>query len=221
MSRSQQSSPLAELRTLEKCRDTPGLRQLYLREGDELARAVGVEPARLLQLLERSDSDVLRGSAKVLDVARRRARQRKRDESVLRATQAAREIQRTARWREGAVHLDVHVVLGELLAAQNKHFCFSWETQEVLVERCRLTRLRALARRLDGLSAFVTERALCFRWRGGRGGLNLSCQPLGGRAPDDVFRIELAPPQKTQPAPLPLRRFITRVMMELQHLPTT
>lgn len=220
MSRSRQSSPLAERRTLQKGSDTRGLRQLYLRDGEELARASGMDPSRLLQLAERSDSEVQRGSAKVLDLARHRARQQKVDDGLRRATRAAREIQRAARWQDGNVHLDVTEVLGDLLAAPSKYFCFSVEEEQVLVERGRLARLRPLARRLDGLSVHLTERALCFRWRGGRGGLDLFTRPLRARAPEDVFHVPLVRHRKMQRAPLPLGRFITQVMNELEHFPT-
>lgn len=219
MLRSRQSNPLSELRTLHKAQDVPALRQLYRLHGVELAEAAGVQPSGFDSLAERPESEIIiRGAGKVLDLARHRAKQQKYNTAIAGARQAAEELQRSSRWTEHGVQLDLAVVLGSLLQAPSKYLLFRAPDDEVLVERCRLVRLRKLARRMDGLFVYLSSDALCFRWKGGRGGLTLRCT-RAVEQDSDVFCIVLAPRHEPELRPQTslLSRLLPGILRELSH----
>jgi hypothetical protein len=189
------SHPLEELRTLHRSHDASAVRQLYRLHGGELALAAGVDTERVQALVERPDTDVLRAAAKVLDLARHRSRKQKREANFTRAEAASRRLQASVRWREERAYLDARALLGDLLAAPSKYICFLHEERQIFADKARLSRLRGLARRLDGLVVFLTEHALSFRWKGGRGGLDFHTRVSSSTSVSDAFIVPLERPK--------------------------
>lgn len=199
MSKSQQSSALRELRALHRSDDVPALRQLYLREGESLARAAGLPPRGVDALLSRSDTDVIRGTARVLELARHRSRQESQERRLSKARDAATQLVVSARWKGDQAFLDHWLLLGELLSAPTKYFRFDMDGGHYFVDRARLVRLRPLAKRMDGLCAYLARDALCIRWKGGRGGLNLRTTLSVRADADDILPLVFERP--LEPAP--------------------
>ncbi len=218
MSKSQQSSALRELRTLWHGKDVPALRQLYLREGENLARAAGRPPPGVNALLSRSDADVVRGTARVLELARHRSRRESQERRVSKSGEAAVQLVTSARWKDDRVYLDCRLLLGELLSAPAKFFHFDVDGAQYYVDKARLVRLRPLTKRMDGLFAFSSDDALCIRWKGGRGGLNLRTSLPGRAEADDVLPLVFERPR--QPAPRTVRgdRLFSLVLNTLRPL---
>lgn len=176
----------------------------------------GVRPSDFEALAERPERDVIRCAGQALDLAKKRKRQEKYNNSATVAREAAEELRRSARWACDLLYLDCRVVLGRLLLAPTRYIRFQWHEVEVVVERSRLARLRRLAQRLDGLSVHLSTDALCFRWKGGRGGLNLRfSRPIDHKA--DVLSVVLTPPPqpKVQPQPSLLGRVLPGILREL------
>lgn len=145
------------------------------------------------------------------DASRQRARQQK----IERALRAAEMLQQTARWNGEAPHLDPRLLLRGLTAAPARYLVFQVGQDRVVVERIRLGRLARLAPRLPDLTAYIASGALCFRWRGGRGGLNLRASVLPARHSEDVFKVELCPPGEPRPARL-LGDVLSEILAQLQ-----
>ncbi len=121
-----------------------------------------------------------------------------------RAVEAAQALQQTARWQDGAVLLEPSLLLGELLADQERsHLLFALHGgDDVVVERRDLVATaRTIGRRPD-LAAIVDRAGVHVRWSGGRGGLNWYPRRITPAERERALRVELPGPM---PAPMPTR----------------
>ena len=140
-------------------------------DDDEVRRRIG---ARVKRAVER-----LKG-AKLLQASHR--------------TRAAADlIAERALWAGRAAVLDSDLVLGDLLAdPSHKHIGFALYVGEtVLVERTVLVRARLLRRLFLDVACFVNESGLHFRWRGGRGALNLKRLELCATEARDALVVSI------------------------------
>jgi len=91
------------------------------------------------------------------------------------AAKAAVEVARAAHHHNGCWFLPADLVLRGLTRNRQVGLVvFSVEGDDVAIGRHLLMQFSKVARRLPGLTCFVDNKALYFRWRDGRGGLNLT-----------------------------------------------
>ncbi len=140
-------------------------------DDDEVRRRIG---ARVKRAVER-----LKG-AKLLQASHR-------------SRAAADLLAERARWAGRAVVLDSDLVLGDLLAdASHEHIGFALYLGEtVYVARAVLVRARLLRSLFIDVACFVDEKGLHFRWRGGRGALNLKRLELNGAEARDAIVVSI------------------------------
>jgi hypothetical protein len=99
-----------------------------------------------------------------------------------------------ARYAHDGIELDRGLLLGPLLAGPDKKIVtFDLGDAEVSVARRKLVAIKHATRRFIDLTASVDPKGLRFRWRAGRGGLNL--RPLLVRPQDRVLerRVVIIP----------------------------
>ena len=146
----------------------------------------------------------------LLAISREAIRAAREREAERRAQVAARELNDTAIWADGTVLLDQRVLLGDLLAHPTaKWIGFEVNEQAIVISRQKLRAARAALRPFLDLAAYLDQHGLHFRWRGGRGGLDLFSQEVNRYERDQVFKVPLVlvPSEPvvvtTTPAPSP------------------
>jgi hypothetical protein len=172
------------------------LGQHLAEHGEHLAPLLGVEPGELQALIALPDE----GAAPHLkEMLRRREDQRaSRWAAAMQecSLAAARRLAETAVWSQGAVTLDVSVLLGGLLAdASRIHISFVSDGFQVTLPREKLVEVgKALLKQHTDLLAWADGSGLHFRWKRGRGGLNLVSKEIPAREAAYVLHVTIPPP---------------------------
>jgi hypothetical protein len=119
-----------------------------------------------------------------------------------RSTRGARLLGQTVRWTELGGVLDIDLLLHDVIAdRQNKYVAFvRGEQPRVVVRRDTLARSTPLRRNVLDLVAFVDELGLHFRWKAGRGGLNLLSQVVPPADKSRVLEVTLRPESDLRPS---------------------
>ena len=110
----------------------------------------------------------------------------------------------TAIWAVGTVLFDQRVLLGELLAHPTaKWIGFEVNDMAIAISKQKLRAARAALKPFLDLAAYLDQHGLHFRWRGGRGGLDLFHQEVNRYERDRVFKVplELVAPQLVTATP--------------------
>ena len=160
----------------------------------ELAPLLGTTARDLLQ--GPGHPDFLSRLGRRLDVVLQKRRQLRREAASDRAITAAVTLGRTARWfvpggTRGVWVLDVELVLGDLLAGADKFVRFETPHNKVVIASDVLRRARILPRLFIDLVSFLDLDGLHFRWKAGRGALNLYPQKV---EPTTALVVTLAMP---------------------------
>lgn len=130
------------------------------------------------------------------------------------AAAAAATLSRTARQGCDRVEVDADLLLGDLLADnEKKYVAFEVVTARVSVHRHVLVRARPCLRGFLDLAAFVDERGVHFAWRAGRGGLHLRPQIVERGA--EVLLVDLLPPREPTRVCRPAPALLADVLAEL------
>ena len=165
------------------------------------ALADGAEVARLQDLGEPShhyDTDPFLHERQLLAVSREAIRAAREREAERRAQVAAAVLNDTAIWADGTVLLDQRVLLGDVLAHPTaKWIGFEVNELAIVISMQKLRAGRAALRPFLDLAAFLDQHGLHFRWRGGRGGLDLFSHKANRYERDRVFKVPLVlvPPE--------------------------
>jgi hypothetical protein len=195
---SRRRSSLAELERLVRILE-PGTRNLgqYLAEhGEVLAPRLGIEVKDLHALANLPDEEA---APRVKELLARRADARaQRHHAALGelVTRAARRLASTAIWKGQAAVIDVGLLLTELLADSGREYIgFESSAFEVHLPRSKLVEVaRVLPHQYPDIVGWVDASGLHFRWRRGRGGLNLLPQPVRPGAVAYVLTVSIPPP---------------------------
>lgn len=180
----------------------------FLRERPELVVHVGVPVD-----LERDDTEVALQLAPAIGRFKRRDAHLRTGEQEQRTTTAARQLIATARRRGDWIELDADVLLGELLAdKRKKYISFELPAGRVSILRSALTKARGPLRVFIDVAAYVDDRGLHLRWRGGHGGLNFRPQVEERGAGLLLVDLRPAPPGRR---PLPRPVHLADVLAEL------
>jgi len=190
---------LAELRLLSRGDDLPALRELVRSRAAELGGAAGVAPARLLELAGGSEREVRNAARGLLERARAAEVQQRQCRAVDRTGEVVRTLVATARWKDGAAHLDPGLLFAVASTAHQKLIAFDVDGDVVPVRRRDLVQFKAVARRLPGVCASVDRTALHLRWRHGAGGLDLRSRNPAREELRDALRVVLLAPAVEQP----------------------
>lgn len=184
--------------------DADALRDVLREHAERLGGALGVSADQLEELARRDDiSDRFRH---LVVRARQREAVLREDGRRERALGAAAQLVSGARWLDAGVELEPHVLLGELLADAAKPWLgLMVDGGDVVLCRARLRRAALALRPFRDVCAFADSRALRLRWRGGRGGLNLTSQAQHVHDDSLVLRVVLERPV-TQPVTRAQRR---------------
>lgn len=171
----------------------------FLREHPEFVARLGEVD------LERDDSDLALQLAPAVGHYKRRAADLRAGEREQRSAAAVHQLIATARRRADGIELDAAQLLGGLLADNaKKYISFELLGARVPVLRTTLAKARVPLRNFIDVAAYVDERGIHFRWRGGRGGLNFCPQVEEREA--EVLYVDL------RPAP-PMRRTLPRPVL--------
>ena len=162
---------------------------------------------------------------------RQRALQDRRNRLRDLALAGVRRLVSEAIWKGSEwVHLDPALLLGTVLSDPAcRYLAFCLGDRLVPVERRRLLAVRELAPELPGLSASVDRARLRFRWRDGRGGLDLRSPDPSWRDREHVLQIVLTPPEPVvtvgmsteirSPRPVPSTSWFVDALAELDLQP--
>ena len=132
-----------------------------------------------------------------LDLALERDRQHRCQHGLDRAHRAALELGRTARWFERGVILDVDLLLGPLAnGAVAKHAAFALPEATLVFEAAVLRRARILPRTFLDVAVFVDAEGIHFRWKAGRGAVNLKPQSVSPAEMRAALIVPIPPPMR-------------------------
>ena len=165
------------------------------------ALASGAEVAQLQDLGEATrhhDTDPFLHERRLLAVSREAIRAAREREAERRAQVAAQELNERAIWADGTVLLDQRLLLGDLLAHPTaKWICFEVNELAIVMSKQKLRAARPALRPFLDLAAYLDQQGLHFRWRGGRGGLDLFPHEVDRYERDRVFKVPLVlvPPE--------------------------
>jgi len=196
---SKPADPLRQLARLARVAE-PGGRNIgshLKRHAAALAQALDVPELDLLAAAREPDEILapkVQASLRGLQDAQRAARS---GQDTARAIESARRLEARARWEGGAVLLDPALVLGALLADQQRpHLLFALHdgTAVAVLRRDLAACARVVGRRCD-LTTFVDAAGLHLRWSAGRGGLNWYPRPLTPTEREQALRVDLPGPQ--------------------------
>jgi hypothetical protein len=164
----------------------------------ELAPLLGSTEADLTKAEGCPDEVVVTAVRSRLDLALEAQRQRRRDEGAALAEKAAGAVGSTARWFELGVVIDVDLVLGQLLSdLTRKYVAFVLPETLVVVEAVLLRRARMLKRTFLDAAVFVDDAGVHFRWKGGRGRLNLKSQAVSPSEMQRALAVPIPPPLRS------------------------
>lgn len=145
------------------------------------------------------DEVVLRTLRGPLQHAVVEVRDQRREIAAATARNAAVQLGRTARWHERGVVIDEGLALGPLLAdLRTKHVAFMLPFITVIIEVQVLRRARLLQRTHIDLACFIDGDGLHFRWKAGRGQLNLTSRKLVPDAIRAALEVPIPPPAQHQ-----------------------
>lgn len=165
----------------------------FLSEHPELVARLGVPVD-----LSRDDADVALQLARAIGRHKRTTADSKAGEHAVRACAAARQLVETSRRRIDLVELDADLLLGALLAdGSRRYIAFEVPGARVPVLRVALVRARAPLRNFIDVAAYVDERGLHLRWRGGHGGINF--RPQVEERGALVLEVDLRPQPPRRP----------------------
>lgn len=196
---SKPADPLRQLARLARVAD-PGGRNIgpYLKQhAAALARALDVPELDLLAAAREPD-EILAPKVQLalrrLQDARHAARS---GQDTARVVESARQLELRAQWQAGAVLLEPALLLGDLLADQQRaHVLFALhDGTAVAVQRRDLAACARVVGRRGDLTTFVDAAGLHLRWSGGRGGLNWYPRPLTAPERERALLLELPGPQ--------------------------
>ena len=128
--------------------------------------------------------------------------------AVERASTAASRISRSAIWERNLVRIDPALLLGDLLADTNhKYVAFSFDEHDITIDRAKLVDVSRIltSKTYPDRSAYLDAYGLHFRWKSGRGGLNLVTQVPSVLERDRVLHVVLERPAVAMPI-VPVRR---------------
>jgi hypothetical protein len=204
MQGSARRDPVRELALLMRAPE-PGshnLGEFVANHADDLAQALDADPHKLALARALADEEFLPHITRLLERARDRRSRDDLDRRRERSIAASIRLGQTARWTELGVELDVDLLLGEGLADRmRKWIAFEGEGLSVSVPRHLIAATRLVARQHLDLAAYVSERGLHFRWRGGKGRYNWRSQAVRPGLEAHVLTVPLAP--KVVPVVMP------------------
>jgi ElaB/YqjD/DUF883 family membrane-anchored ribosome-binding protein len=165
----------------------------------ELAPLLHTHDAALTKAAGHADEIVIRALRRRTDHALVEERERRRDAGAAAAREAALQVGRTARWLPFGVVVDADVVLGNLLAdAGSRHVAFMLPEAIAAVETALLRRCRILPRTHIDIASFVDKDGVHFRWKGGKGALNLRSWILSAAQLERALIVPVSPPMRPQ-----------------------
>jgi hypothetical protein len=223
MATSARRDPVRELAFLARAPPEPGSCNLggFLADNAaELAQVLGVPPTELEAERVVDDEELAPRIRQLLERARNHHIEEDLERRRQRSLAAAQKLGASVRWTAVGAELDVDVLLGELLAGRSmKWFAFDSQVDlKVVIPRHLVAAVRPLRRNHMDLAAFVSGRGLSFRWRAGRGGLNLWHREVDPCFADQVLTVPLAPRQ----AQVPQRRrggaWLAHVLKEMGYV---
>jgi hypothetical protein len=204
MQGSARHDPARELALLVRAPE-PGshnLGEFVASHADALAQALDADPHQLALARALDDEDFLPRVLQLLQRARRRHTERDFDRRRERSIAAAVRLGQTVRWTELGAELDVDLLLGDLLSDRiRKWVTFEGEGLSVIITRHLIAATRIVGRQHLDLGAYVDERGLHFRWRGGKGHYNWRSHIPRPGLEAHVLTVPLAP--KVVPVVMP------------------
>ena len=167
----------------------------------ELAPLLHTHAEALTRASGHADEIVLRTLRPRFDRAVVEERDHRRETAAAVSRNAALQLGQTARWHERGVVLDAALVLvlGPLLAdARTKHIAFMLPFITVIIEVEVLRRARLLQRTYIDLACFIDGDGLHFRWKAGRGQLNLMSRNVMPAVTRAALEVPIPPPVQHQ-----------------------
>ena len=190
-SRSSTTRELLRLYSLA-ARGEYNLRQ-FLDERPDIIAQLGID-------LDRSydDAELALQIAPAVGRHKRWAARVKAGEHAERSAAAVRQLIATSRRAWDRVEVDADLLLGDLLADRSQYISFDLGEARVPILRATLVSARAPLRNFIDVAAYLDERGLHIRWRGGRGGFNF--RPRVEERGAAVLDVDLrpAPPRRRQ-----------------------
>lgn len=189
---------LRELGVLVRDGEFLSVENLVAEHAAELAPLLGTTAAELHALAAHGD-DAPRLLGRLLDRARGVRAQRRRQDAAAIAEKTAADIGASARFFELGVVVDIDLVLGKLLAdPSRKHIAFVLLDDVVVIEATLLRRARILRQTFMDAVCFIDEKGVHFRWKGGRGKLNLHTQVVGATELQNALVVLIPPPMRPE-----------------------
>jgi hypothetical protein len=195
MQGSAQRNPVRELALLVRAPEAGSynLGEFVANHVDELAQGLDADPYKLALARALDDEELLPRIVQLLEHARRRRVRDDLDRRRERSIAAAVRLGQTARWTELGAELDVDLLLGEVLADRTrKWIAFEGTGLSVTIPRHLIAATRIVGRQHLDLGAYVDERGLHFRWRGGKGRYNWRSQTVRPGLEAHVLTVPLA-----------------------------
>lgn len=178
-------------------RDGTNIGQFVTEHAGELARILPCAHSELVAAARERDAELVDRLRARLEHALLRDQQERHTRAVARAHRAAAELARTARWFERGVVLDVDVLLGAVAnGAVAKHVAFALPSATLVYEAALLRRARILQRTFLDIAVFVDEEALHFRWKAGRGAINIKPQVVSAAQMRAALVVAIPPPMR-------------------------
>ena len=191
-----QRDPLRELAQLVRHAEPDGrnLGFFIAEHATELAHLLQSDESELLAAAHERDGALVDRLRVRLDLALQAERELRSTRALELEAQAAWDLERTARWFELGVALDVDVLLGGLLAnPARRTVTFELPQSAVQIPTAVLRRARLLRKTYLDLAAFVDEHGVHFRWKAGKGQINLRGRDERNA---DALVIPLRPPRQ-------------------------
>ena len=160
-----------------------------------LAQTLGVSPSRLEAERIVDDEELAPRIRQLLERTRNHHIKEDLERRRQRSLEAARRLGSTAKWTDLGAELDVDLVLGELMADRTKKWV-AFDSQidlKTTIPRHLVAAAAPLRRLHIDLAAWVDDKGLHFRWKGGRGGYNWRTHEVDPRFADLVLTVPLAP----------------------------
>lgn len=169
---------------------------LYLaHNADALAPVLRSTPDRLRTTATLTDERLAPELRRRVASALEAGQERRASDVSERSSRAACLLGQTARWAELGAVLDVDLLLRDVIAdRRNRYVAFTeHERLHIVVRRDTLAGVAPLRRNVLDLVAFVSDRGVHFRWKGGRGGYNWRTQVVPATDKSRVLEVALRP----------------------------
>lgn len=191
-------SPLVELRrVLRASSAADGLLPQFIADHlEEVADALGLDPARLA-VLDLEQPEVRGRLRAAVARAESQAAASRLVEADRRRSQRGRSLIAAARWNGSVVELPLPELFAFVSSAGAAVLRFETPEYGVHVSRAVLARARLALGRLPDPTGYLDRSALHLRWRDGRGGLDLRCDPPAPR--DELAFVVRFEPRVARP----------------------